>query len=142
MTAPRKATPKPKPKSRPKPANGPKTAPEAPANKTIVFKGREIEVVQPTHDQLYVWDRVLGKVQDAAQQVKDVDQARRLLNKCDAIINAIIAKESDREWLEDALVGGTVTLEESVQIVVDAIKAYEDELKGEPANRAARRAKA
>lgn len=111
-------------------------------NKKIVFKGREIEVKKPTHDQLYVWDRVLGKVQDAAQQVKNIDQARRLLNKCDAIINAIIAKESDREWLEDALVGGTVTLEESVQIVVDAIKAYEDELKGEPTNRAARRAKA
>lgn len=111
-------------------------------NKKIVFKGREIEVVQPTQDQLYVWDRVLTRMQNAAQQVADADQARRLLGKCDAITNAIIATEDDRDWLEEEMMVGNVTLEESVQVVVAAIKAYEDELKGEPTNRAARRARA
>jgi hypothetical protein len=132
---------KPKPKPRPKPENGPKPAPEVPVNKTVTFKGREIEVKKPTPEQLYAWERLLKKLEVLAKEAATVDQARTLLDRCYKIINSVVAKEDDRLFLEDGALDGTVTIEESASIVLDALKVYEDELTPEPANRAARRAK-
>ena len=141
MTAPRKATPKPKPRPRPKPANGPKPAPEV-EHKTVTVAGREIAVKKPTQDQILVWHRVLAKLERDGQRVQEASELSRLLEKLDMILTALIVDKADAEWLENAQLLGEITLEQAGEVVTGALEAYEDELKPEAPNRAARRAKA
>jgi len=144
MTSPRKpSTKKPqRPTPKPKPGDGPEQAPPVPEYKSVTVKDRVIEVRKPTEEQLFAWDRILRKLEQMAKAVETANQARRLMDKCDVIINAVIVNEDDKDWLEDGQLDGTITLEDAGKIVLEALKAYESEIKGEPANRAARRAKA
>jgi hypothetical protein len=111
-------------------------------NKTVMFKGREIQVKKPTPEQLYAWERLLRKLEQMAKEVATVDQARILLSRSQKIIDSVVATDEEREWLEDGALDGTITIQESATIVLEALAAYEDELKGEPTSRAARRARA
>ena len=136
----RKSPVLPKPPARSRAGASPAPAPDLP--KTVTVKGRVIEVCRPTDEQLFAWDRVLRKLERAAKEIENANQARRLMEKCDAIINSVIANEEDRDWLEDGQLDGSLTLQDAGHIVLDALKAYELESSEEAPNRAARRVKA
>lgn len=141
MTEPNKPRGKKRPPiPRPDPSGGAQPAP-APEIKSVQFKGRTIVVKCPTEEQIFAWERLLTKMESMAKEAATVDTARILLNRCNKIIESVIAEDDDREWLEDGRLDGTITLQESAQIVVDALKAFEKEVSKEPPNRAARRAK-
>lgn len=142
MTTPKKATRKPQRPKPERPEGGPAQAPEVPVLKTVTFKDREIQVRKPTPEQLYAWERLLRKLEAMAKEAATVERARILLNRCQKIIDSVVATEEDREWLEDGALDGTISIQESATIVLEALAVYEEELKGAPANRAARRAKA
>ena len=145
MTAPKQPTDRKKPaqpKKRAQPRGEAKEAPAPVALKEVEFKGRALKVKCPTEEQIFAWERLLTKMESMAKEAATVDTARILLNRCNKIIDSVIAEEDDREWLEDGRLDGTITLQESAKIVIDALAAYEKEMGKEPPNRAARRAKA
>jgi hypothetical protein len=139
MTQPKKKPTTPKPPTDPGDA---KPAPPSRAYKTVTLKGRAIQVRKPDADQLLVWDRVLQRIETMAAAAETANQIRRLVNKCDIIINALIVNEEDQDWLENQQLAGTLNLREAGSIVLKALEAYGDEVAPEPPNRAARRAKA
>jgi hypothetical protein len=144
MTTPKQPQDRKKP-AQPKPKSQPRgEAKEAPKTdlKVVSFQGREIPVKCPTEEQIFAWERLLTKMESMAKEAATVDSARILLNRCNKIIDSVVANEEDREWLEDGRLDGTVNLKDAAKIVVDALALYETELGKEPPNRAARRAKA
>lgn len=151
MTTPKKAPAKPPAKKKPtsgRPAPKPSNAQEAPAPaeefKTVSFQGRDVKVKLPTPEQLLAWERLLGKLEKVSKEAATVDSLKTILNRVTRIIDSVVVEEADREWLEDGRMDGTVTIENASQIVLDALKAYEEagETPAGPMNRAARRAKA
>lgn len=145
MTTPKAPADRKKP-TQPKPPSKPRRdAEEAPAPvalKVVTFQGRDIQVKRPTEEQIFAWERLLTKMESMAKEAATVDTARILLNRCNKIIDSVIAEEVDREWMEDGRLDGTIELKEAAKIVIDALKAYEEEMGAAPVNRAARRAKA
>lgn len=139
-------------KAAPKRAAKPKTPAIEPAEGTeqakpaqqhfVTFLGRKIEVKLPTPEQLIAWDRVLGKLANLDPKAEvSMERAAALLGRLVKVIDAVVMHEEDREWLEDGRMSGTVTSENSSQIVLDAIDLYKAEMP-EADNRAARRRKA
>lgn len=112
------------------------------APKTVTLKGRVIEVKRPTDEQLFAWDQVLRRMEAMGKNIENTDQARKLINKCMNIVNAVIANEDDRDWLEDGRLDGSITLQDAGELVLDALKVYEFDTKpaapkrGRPARRA------
>jgi hypothetical protein len=156
MTTPKKAAAKAPAKKSPakkkpttgRPAPKPTNAEEAPAVveelKTVTFQGREIKVKLPTPEQLLAWERLLAKLEKVSKEAATVDSLKTILNRVTRIIDSVVVSEDDREWLEDGRMDGTVTIENASTIVLDALKAYEEDgqTPAGPMNRAARRAKA
>lgn len=112
------------------------------APKTVTLKGRVIEVSRPTDEQLFAWDQVLRRMEAMGKNIENTDQARKLINKCMNIINAVIANEDDRDWLEDGRLDGSITLKDAGELVLEALKVHEFDTKpatpkrGRPARRA------
>lgn len=115
-------------------------APEAEAPKTIEFLGRTLQVKPPTAEQLLAWERLLVKLEKVAQSDATAETVRALFGRITRIIDSVVVDEEDREWLEDGRMDGTVTIENSSQIVLDALEAYGADV-AQPANRAARRSR-
>lgn len=108
--------------------------------KTITFLGRTMAVKLPTPDQIVAWESLLRRLKALDPETATGEQALKLLSRSNRIVDSLIVDDDDKEWLEDGRIDGTVTTENSQQIVLDALKAYEMDAP-EPANRAARRAR-
>ncbi len=146
MTTPKAPTDRKKsaqPRKRAQPSSGVKEVSSAGKLKTVTFQGRQIAVKCPTEEQIFAWERLLTKMETMTKEAATIDTARTLLNRCNKIIDSVIADPADREWMEDGRLDGTVNMKDAAQIVIDALAAYEAELgRTAPTNRAARRAKA
>ena len=130
------------PRKKAQPRGEAKEAPAPVADKVVTFQGRDIKVKCPTEEQIFAWERLLSKMETMAKEAATVDTARILLNRCNKIIDSVIADPEDREWMEDGRLDGTISMKDAAKIVIDALAAYESELGTAPTNRAARRAKA
>ena len=118
---------------------------------TITFRGRAMQIVRPTAEQLAIWQRIAGRAQElAAEAAKgaqpcpackgvgkvqsgDCEDCRgtgdartasvlKLYHRAMKIINALLV-ERDQDWLEDQMIDGTVDLEAAGEIVSRAIDA-------------------
>lgn len=124
----------------------PKTAPEestpAPSSpgdvKTITFLGRSLDVRMPDGEQLLAWESILGKIAKMNGSNATLDTIKRPIGQLYVVINAILAKDEDREWVEDGRLSGEIKVESAVNIVIDAIAAFGQ---GAAPNRAARRSR-
>lgn len=98
--------------------------------KTIVFQGRRISVKQPAPDQL-VAIKTVGKQFEAHQKTSTVDTDRvvRLWQRGQMLIATVIADPTDKEWLEDGYLDGSIQLADAWDIVLDAVEAWGGETK-------------
>lgn len=115
--------------------NTAETVPELP----VQFHGREIYVRLPSPEQLLVWQRTVRQLQGAdvasfsgAQAMKTLDRARR-------IIDSILANDSDKEWLDDEFLEGTIGLMDASRLITLTVEAYADASQ-EEGNRETKRA--
>lgn len=106
-----------------------------PANRTVTFMDRRIEVKAPTPETLAMWGRDIQKFMQADKKadhtdlVAYADLMERLWDK----LFSIVVKQPDRDWLRKGKDNNDISLLTAHQIMSDAMQAYE--------SRAARRAK-
>lgn len=121
-TAARVAKPKPAPPRAPK-GTTPPPAEEATTGKSILFQGRSVLVRLPDADQIVVWRKIVRQLQNAGPNI-DAERVFTLLDRGRRIVDSVIELEADREWLDDLLLDRVVTLRETVEIIILAMKAY------------------
>lgn len=105
----------------------------------VPLGGREVEMRAPTDGALVVLARAfrnLPKIENVAEM--DAEQQNRVvrnLGTLGKIVDGMVVKEDDREWLEDAMVDGDVSAED----VFDCVRVAGEKLNGAkaPAKKAA-----
>lgn len=116
-----------------------KTEPEA----DIVFQGRTIWVHMPRPEQLVVWKRALVRLQEMtdAEAAKGFtgDQVMAALERSRKIIDTLLVNEEDKEWLDDEMLDGRLTLQGASDIILLATDRFAELAKAE-GNRDTRRA--
>lgn len=108
----------------------------------VELGGRQIEMRKPTDGALVVLARVgrglpTGKIENVDEIPQEVrDRLIRNLGTLGKIVEGMIVKEADRDWLDDAMIDGTVSAEE----VVASIRVAGEKFNGQtaPAKKAAR----
>jgi len=105
--------------------------------------GREVEMRKPTDGALVVMARITRALPDGppADGEAVTDEARdklvRNLGTLAQIVDSIIVKDADRDWLDEALIGGTVSAEQIFDAIrVSALKLGEAGGTGGPAKAA------
>lgn len=104
----------------------------------VELGGRQVEMRRPTDGALVVMARTfrgLPKIENADQLSDEQrDKVVRNLGTLGKIVEGMIVKEDDVEWLEDAMIDGTVSAED----VFEAITVAGQKLTGSaPAKKAA-----
>jgi hypothetical protein len=117
----------------------------ADTERPILFRGREIFVKMPTPEQLLVWKRVLKQLQEP--EVTNGEQLIKLLERTRKLIDSILVNRADVEWLDDEMLDGNLVLNDTADIMLEAVKAFQADdnresrraAKKTPAKKAARR---
>jgi hypothetical protein len=137
-------------KKPPKKAAKKATAPRVPAAKakedaapqmptvTVTFLGRELLVKIPEVEQLIAWETLAEKLAGMSDATHSVDDAKRVIKRMQRIIDSVVVSDDDREWMMDGRLDGTITVENSSQIILDALETFKTQA---APNRAARRKK-
>jgi hypothetical protein len=99
---------------------------------TVTFLGRDLLVKIPEVEQLIAWE-TLAEMSDATHSI---DDAKRVIKRMQRIIDSVVVSENDREWMIDGRLDGTITVENSSQIILDALETFKAQA---APNRAARR---
>lgn len=115
---------------------------EAPADdgileREITFRDRAIWVRMPAPEQILVWKRTLKQLQAADIQGWNGEQVMAALERTRLIIDSVLLHQIDKDWLDDEMLAGTLKLQETSQIILLAVEAF-----NAPENRADRRAAA
>lgn len=87
----------------------------------ITYRGRTMNVVMPTPDQLAIWQRTALKLQGATQGMGN-DEIMRLLQRAVTLIGSVLVDEVDRDWVEEALLAGDLDLMGAAAIVTLAVE--------------------
>lgn len=120
--------------------------PDPDATAETVFKGRTVVVKLPTSEQLAIYRRMSLEFQqlakDGGAEKMELDAALRHLDRATRLIQSILRDDVDRDWIEDMLLDGKVTLEECTGLLTDAFRRLNDRAieQQDDQNRAARRA--
>lgn len=109
--------------------------------KTVTFLGRTMAARLPTPEQIAAWRSILRKLEKMDPKTTTPERSLDAVEMAYDIVDSVLIDDEDVTWLMRGRARGDVTLENSAAIVLDAIKAYEGD-KPQPANRAARRARA
>lgn len=120
-------------------AEAPVAEPATEPTEFVTFLGREIEVRLPTAEQLVAWNSTLTKISGMDESNATMEEAMKAIGRVVRVLDSVVVKDVDKEWLEDGRIDGIVTVENSSQIVIDAIEKFK---LSAPTNRAARRVKA
>lgn len=121
---------------------GKQATPVAGAERAITFRQRELWAKMPTEEQILVYSRTLKMLQGPEVEGWDGEQALKALDRTLRIILAVVVNATDREWIEDLMLDGELTLVDACQILNDTVDAFTEEKKKAPAaprKRAARR---
>lgn len=109
----------------------------------ITFRDRTMRVKLPTPEQLLVWQRTIKLLQSADENGWDGEQVMRALERTRKIIDSVLLERLDRDWLDDEMLDGNLTLIETAQIIQLSIEAFGQKndapAKAAPRKRAARR---
>lgn len=105
----------------------------------VELGGRQVEMTRPTEGSLVVLARVfrgLPKIENVDGMA--AEQRTRLIRNLGTlgkVVEAMIVKQDDKDWLEDAMIDGDVTAEE----VFDVIRKAGEKFNGQagPAKKAA-----
>lgn len=92
----------------------------------ITFRGHELIVQRPSPEQLVVWRRVATRMTDAlhtGQQVTN-QEAAQLLDRGISVITSVIANRVDKDWLEDQMLDGVLTLVQAAEVLNLTIDAF------------------
>ena len=89
--------------------------------RTVTYAGRQIEVRQPTPEQMIRWGRS-AKVFEGENA--DFDLLDEHVTKLWNVILSVVASEDDRRWLREAADSGDVSILTAHSIVTDASKAF------------------
>lgn len=116
----------------------PEATPATP-EREIEFAGRTIWVRMPSPEQLLVWKRTLKQLQSADVQGWNGEQVMKALERTRAIIDSLMVHDTDKEWLDDELLAGTIGLKDTAQIINGTVDAFTLAAQ-EEGNRADRRA--
>jgi hypothetical protein len=95
---------------------------------------REVEMRKPTDGALVVLARITrslpnSKIENDTVSDAARDKLVRNLGTIGNIVDSMIVKADDRDWLEEAMVDGTVPVEE----IFDSIRVAGEKLNGAPA---------
>lgn len=126
------------------------TAPEAataelPPELEITFEvpasgiTRQLWVRMPTPEQLLVWKRTLRQLQGADVSGWNGEQVMKALERTRLIIDSLLVHETDKEWLDDEMLAGTVGLKDTAGIINGTVDAFATAAE-EGGNRETRRA--
>jgi hypothetical protein len=112
----------------------------------IPFHGRNILVSTPTGEQLVIYRRISLQFQALeAQQNRDGgisgEDALRHMDRATRLIQSVMVNTYDREWLEDEMLMGNITLEKAADILTEAFAALKKSA-AQQGNRQARRSRA
>lgn len=110
-----------------------------PPEQEIDFAGRKLWVRMPSPEQLLVWKRTLNQLQSAEVQSWNGVQVMKALERTRNIIDSLLVHDTDKEWLDDQLLAGTLGLKDTAQIINGTVEAFTLAAE-EGGNRAARRA--
>jgi len=102
----------------------------------VPLGGRQIEMRKPTEGALVVLSRVvrsLPKIENVAesditQEMREEMTAKlvRNMGTIGSIVDAMIVKDDDKEWLEEAMIDGSVPIED----VFDSIRIAGERFNG------------
>ena len=112
-------------------------APDDRLEREVSFKGRDIWVCMPAPEKLVVWQRTLKQLQGADVEGWDGHQVMAAMGRVRNIVDSVILHKVDKDWLDDELLEGTVSLIEMAGLITQTVEAF-----GTPDNRKGRRAAA
>jgi hypothetical protein len=101
-----------------------RAAPAVAEPKTVTFGGRDLTVSMPTPEQLAVWQRTARRMTGVDPATMTGEEAMKLLDRGLKVIQSVLPNPDDRDWLEDELLDGNLTLEAAAGIVTAAVAAY------------------
>lgn len=107
----------------------------------IDFKGRKVWVKMPSPEQLLVWKRTLTQLQGADVKGWNGEQVMRALERTRLIIDSVLAHQTDKDWLDDEMLAGTIGLMETAALINLTVEAFATAAE-EEGNRETRRAAA
>lgn len=100
------------------------------AESTVLVElgGREIEMRKPTDGALVVLARTfrgLPKIENVAELSDELrDKLVRNLGILGKIVEEMIVKDEDKDWLDDAMIDGGVTAEQVFGVITEAGKKF------------------
>ena len=100
----------------------------------VPLGGRDVEMRKPTDGSLVVLARITRSLPNAKIENDDVtdeykNKLVRNLGTIGSIVEAMIVKDDDRDWLDDSMIDGSV----SAEAIFDAIRVAGEKFNG-PAN--------
>lgn len=104
----------------------------------VQFRGREVYVRLPTPEQLLVWQRTVRQLQNADTASFSGAEALRALDRARRIIDSVIANPSDKDWLDDEFLDGTMGLKDAGALITLTVEAFSEAAENE-GNRETRR---
>ena len=90
----------------------------------IEFKDRQLWVKMPTPEQLLVWKRTLKQLQGADVSGWNGEQVMKALERTRLIIDSVLAHDTDKEWLDDEMLAGTIDLMDTAAIINGTVEAF------------------
>lgn len=105
----------------------------------ISFAGRQLWVKMPSPEQLLVWKRTLVQLQGADVTGWNGEQVMKALERTRKIIDSLLVHETDKEWLDDEMLAGTIGLMDTAGIINGTVEAFATAAE-EGGNRETRRA--
>jgi hypothetical protein len=105
----------------------------------VELGGRKVEMRKPTDGSLVVLARVsrgLPKIENVDELTDEQrDRLIRNLGTLGKIVDGMVVKDDDKDWLEDAMVDGDVTAEEVFAVIRQAGEKFNGQ--AAPAKKAA-----
>lgn len=94
----------------------------------VELAGRQIEMRKPTDGSLVVLSRTfrgLPKIENVEELTEEQrDRLVRNLGTLGKIVEGMIVKEADRDWLDDAMIEGVVSAEQVFGVITEAGKKF------------------
>jgi hypothetical protein len=93
----------------------------------------------PGLEQLLVWKRTIKQLQGADVSGWNGEQVMKALERTRLIIDSVIVHDTDKEWLDDQLLEGSIGLRETAEIINGTVELFAAAAEAE-GNRETRRA--
>lgn len=108
----------------------------------ITFRDREIVVRMPTPEQLLVWGRTVAMLDSPEVKDWNGEQVMRALERGRKIIDSVLSDRADREWLDDLMLEGSLSLADAAAIIQLTLDQFTGDKSDAPAKKATPRKRA